>query len=70
MEFVHPSVYALRAACPLWTNTPNAEHRHRVACAGYNETDVASEYGRLLAERDRLIGIGVDPADLDIPMQP
>jgi aryl-alcohol dehydrogenase-like predicted oxidoreductase len=39
--------------------------------------DVASEYGRLLAwrdrlmaERDRLIGQGVDPADLDVPLPP
>jgi hypothetical protein len=32
--------------------------------------DKASEYGRLLAERDRLIGQGVDPADLDAPLPP
>lgn len=32
--------------------------------------DLPSEYGRLLAERDRLIGEGVDPADLDMPLPP
>jgi hypothetical protein len=32
--------------------------------------DDASEYGRLLAESDRLIGQGVDPADLDAPLPP
>jgi hypothetical protein len=31
---------------------------------------IAGEYGRLLAERDRLIGQGVDPADLDMPLPP
>jgi hypothetical protein len=34
------------------------------------EADTASEYGRLLAERDRLIASGVDPADLQIPDRP
>ena len=33
-------------------------------------TDNASEYGRLLAQRDRLIGEGVDPAELLVPMRP
>ena len=32
--------------------------------------DDASEYGRLLAERDRLIASGVDPADLEMPLPP
>ena len=32
--------------------------------------DTGSEYGRLLAERDRLISEGVDPADLDSPLPP
>lgn len=31
---------------------------------------VAGEYGRLLAERDRLIAAGYDPADLDVPDAP
>jgi hypothetical protein len=30
----------------------------------------SGEYGRLLAERDRLIGQGADPADLLIPEPP
>jgi len=32
--------------------------------------DTGSEYGRLLAERDRLISEGVDPADLASPLPP
>lgn len=32
--------------------------------------DTASDYGRLLAERDRLIGESVDPADLLVPEPP
>lgn len=31
-------------------------------------TDPASELGRLLAERDRLIEAGVDPSDLAVPL--
>ena len=30
-------------------------------------SDLPSRYGALLAERDRLIADGVDPADLDVP---
>jgi hypothetical protein len=33
-------------------------------------TDDASEYGRLLAERDRLIAAGVEPAKLEVPLPP
>ena len=32
--------------------------------------DLGSEYGRLLAERDRLIASGVDPAALEVPLAP
>lgn len=32
--------------------------------------DLPSEYGRLLAERDRLIAAGHDPADLELPERP
>lgn len=32
--------------------------------------DVGSEYGRLLAERDRLIADGADPSDLEMPLPP
>jgi hypothetical protein len=32
--------------------------------------DTGSEYGRLLAERDRLIAAGVDPAELLVPDRP
>lgn len=34
------------------------------------EVDRGSEYGRLLAERDRLTAAGVDPADLETPDRP
>lgn len=33
-------------------------------------TDLGSEYGRLLAERDRLIAAGVDPGELEMPLPP
>ena len=33
-------------------------------------TDHASEYGRLLAWRDRLIAAGADPEDLEMPDAP
>ena len=32
--------------------------------------DHGSEYGRLLAQRDRLIASGVDPAELEMPLPP
>lgn len=32
--------------------------------------DLASEYGRLLAWRDRLVSEGADPADLEMPERP
>ena len=37
---------------------------------GEPREDNASEYGRLLAERDRLIEQGADPAELDMPLEP
>lgn len=33
-------------------------------------TDRGSEYGRLLAQRDRLVSQGVDPAELLVPHPP
>ncbi len=33
-------------------------------------SDLGSEYGRLLAELDRLLASGVDPADLETPLRP
>jgi hypothetical protein len=33
-------------------------------------TDHGSEYGRLLAERDRLVAAGADPAELETPIPP
>ncbi len=33
-------------------------------------SDLGSEYGRLLAERDRLIADGADPADLEVVLRP
>lgn len=44
---------------------------HTVECPQRSPaTDTASEYGRLLAERDRLLSAGVDPSDLDTPLPP
>lgn len=40
------------------------------AALGPRPMDLGSEYGRLMAERDRLIGGGVDPAELDVPEPP
>ena len=40
------------------------------ALAASPAEDLGSEYGRLLAERDRLIAEGADPADLDVPTEP
>lgn len=34
------------------------------------ERDPASELGSLLAERDRLIAAGADPAELELPLPP
>jgi hypothetical protein len=33
-------------------------------------SELGSEYGRLLAERDRLISEGVDPDELEMPLPP
>ena len=49
------------------------EHDREIAAAilAAKETpDTASDYGRLLADRDRLIGEGVDPDDLLVPEPP
>lgn len=45
-------------------------HDHAGPCRLVLATNNASEYGRLLAERDRLIAGGEDPADLEIPLPP
>lgn len=47
-----------------------ARHPKVRTCIHEEEPDSGSEYGRLLAERDRLIADGIDPADLVVPEVP
>jgi hypothetical protein len=42
----------------------------RVQLVHRKAEDHASEYGRLLAERDRLVSQGVDPDELLVPIPP
>lgn len=47
-----------------------AEYVRRFAALSTGAPDTGSQYGSLLAERDRLVASGVDPADLDVPLAP